>query len=74
MNNVSFKAGLKQEWQQLKEESRLDNNTLYFCIDTKEIYKGAILFGTSNLENMSQSDDTIVDIYGGSATDVIRED
>lgn len=67
MNNVSFKQGLKEEWQALKDAGKLDQNALYFCIDTHEIYKGALLFGTSKLENLTQDGDAIVEFYGGSA-------
>lgn len=73
MNNVSFKTGLKSEWQTLKDEGRLDVNTLYFCVDSHEIFKGALLFGTSKLENMEQDEDKIVSFYGGSAEDVFKE-
>ena len=74
MNEVLFKQGLKSEWQALKNAGTLDQNTLYFCVDSHEIYKGNLLFGTCKMENMTQSSNTIVEFYGGSATKVVEED
>ena len=70
MNSVSFKQGLQAEWQALVDAGTVDQNTLYFCIDTKRIYKGSLLFGSGRIENLQQRDD--IEIYGGSASDVVE--
>ena len=50
MANVLFKAGTKE---QFKAISVKNENTLYWLIDTQELYKGDILFGTGALATQS---------------------
>lgn len=45
MANVIFKVGTKALFTALEQK---DTNTLYWLIDTKEIYKGDVLFGTGS--------------------------
>lgn len=69
MNEVSFKVGLKQDWENLRDAGLLNDATLYFCTDSCEIFKGEILFATSKIENLSQEDEYL-EFYGGSALDI----
>lgn len=74
MNEVSFRQGLQSEWQSLYDAGNLDQNCLYFCIDSHNIYKGSIFFGTSRIENITQEEDKVIEIYGGNASDNFGED
>lgn len=66
MNEVKFKVGLKAEWEALESK---DPMTIYFLLDTQEMYKGNLLMGTGRIENLNQEE--TIEIYGGSATDNI---
>lgn len=46
MANVLFKVGTREQFNNIVEKSA---NTLYWLTDTKELYKGEILFGTGAL-------------------------
>lgn len=63
---VKFLSGLQAEYDSLEVK---DENTLYFIIDTHRIYRGSLLFASGLIENLMQNKD--IELYGGSATDVM---
>ena len=63
---VKFLSGLQTEYDSLEVK---DENTLYFIIDTHRIYRGSLLFASGLIENLMQNED--IELYGGSATDVM---
>ena len=63
---VKFLSGLQAEYDSLEVK---DENTLYFIIDTHRIYRGSLLFASGLIENLMQNED--IELYGGSATDVM---
>lgn len=64
---VKFLSGLQAEYDSLEVK---DENTLYFIIDTHRIYRGSLLFASGLIENLMQNKD--IELYGGSATDVMQ--
>ena len=64
---VKFLSGLQAEYDSLQVK---DENTLYFIIDTHRIYRGSLLFASGLIENLMQNED--IELYGGSATDVMQ--
>ena len=64
---VKFLSGLQAEYDSLEVK---DENTLYFTIDTHRIYRGSLLFASGLIENLMQNKD--IELYGGSATDVMQ--
>lgn len=67
MNEVKFKVGTLQEYEALPNP---DPMTLYFILDSKQIFKGSILMGSGNIEGLLQNEN--IELYGGSATEVIE--
>ena len=63
---VKFLSGLQAQYDSLEVK---DENTLYFIIDTHRIYRGSLLFASGLIENLMQNED--IELYGGSATDVM---
>ena len=64
---VKFLSGTQAEYDSLEVK---DENTLYFIIDTHRIYRGSLLFASGLIENLMQNKD--IELYGGSATDVMQ--
>lgn len=64
---VKFLSGLQADYDSLEVK---DENTLYFIIDTHRIYRGSLLFASGLIENLMQNKD--IELYGGSATDVMQ--
>ena len=63
---VKFLSGTQAEYDSLEVK---DENTLYFTIGTHRIYRGSLLFASGLIENLMQNED--IELYGGSATDVM---
>lgn len=66
MQEVKFKVGTSDQFAALEYKDPL---TIYFLLDTHQIYKGSILFGSGLIEGLSQN--SPVEFCGGSATEIM---
>jgi len=56
-NKVTFLTGTSQEYMNQKLAGNIDPNTLYFCSDTKQIFKGEDMYSFGLLDEMAEIKD-----------------